>query len=151
MNCYFHEEKVSVGKCDDCGKFLCKQCASKYEPYVLCTPCATKRQKNYKARTERNEKELKKYCGISLGVNVIFIVIGLFFVNYVLKTESSDWPTAIVGFLAFMSFPTVFSLWGKLKDMFKSNSVKVRIRFLDGGTYPLSPYRNQYFPIHRRM
>ncbi len=40
MNCYFHTESVSVAQCTNgCGKYLCKECASKRTP-TICDECA---------------------------------------------------------------------------------------------------------------
>lgn len=50
MKCYYHPEEEAVGQCVDCGKFLCKECASKYKP-VLCDDC-------YETRRRNNELDL---------------------------------------------------------------------------------------------
>lgn len=44
MNCYYHTNRQAVAQCPDCGKGLCKECASKYEK-PICTPCNKKRGK----------------------------------------------------------------------------------------------------------
>ncbi len=129
MNCYFHEEKVSVGKCEDCGKFLCKTCASQYEPYVLCTPCATKRQKVNKSRREKNEKNLKNFCIKSLIADVIFTILGICYVCYD-GISSSEWYIGVAVVLICMAFPTVLRICWNIKEKFKSNRIKIKIRFV---------------------
>lgn len=47
MNCYNHPEKVAVASCVDCGKGLCKECASLYQ-IPICNECNLKRVKNDK-------------------------------------------------------------------------------------------------------
>ena len=39
MNCFNHTDRTAVAQCNQCGKFLCKECASKWKP-VLCDSCA---------------------------------------------------------------------------------------------------------------
>lgn len=45
MNCYYHPSRPAVAQCPDCGKGLCRECASKYEK-PICTECNNKRGKN---------------------------------------------------------------------------------------------------------
>ena len=42
MKCFYHEDREAVSQCVDCGKFLCKECASKYKP-ILCDDCYEER------------------------------------------------------------------------------------------------------------
>ena len=45
MNCYYHPSRPAVAQCPDCGKGLCRECASKYEK-PICPECNNKRGKN---------------------------------------------------------------------------------------------------------
>lgn len=45
MNCYYHPLRPAVAQCPDCGKGLCKECASKYVK-PICKECNDKRGKN---------------------------------------------------------------------------------------------------------
>jgi hypothetical protein len=45
VNCYYHPSRPAVAQCPDCGKGLCRECASKYEK-PICTECNNKRGKN---------------------------------------------------------------------------------------------------------
>lgn len=54
MKCYYHEERDAVATCKNCGKALCKECASKNNP-CMCSECIEK-EKNQKIR----DKEIKR-------------------------------------------------------------------------------------------
>lgn len=45
MNCFYHPDRPAVAQCPDCGKGLCRECASKYEK-PICTECNNKRGKS---------------------------------------------------------------------------------------------------------
>jgi uncharacterized Fe-S cluster-containing radical SAM superfamily protein len=45
MNCFNHPEKTIVATCQDCGKGLCTNCASKYE-IPICVNCNAARISN---------------------------------------------------------------------------------------------------------
>ena len=45
MNCYYHPHRPAVAQCPDCGKGLCRQCASKYK-IPRCEDCNKKRGTN---------------------------------------------------------------------------------------------------------
>ena len=42
MRCYYHPHRYAVAQCPDCGKGLCKECASKYQR-PICKSCNEKR------------------------------------------------------------------------------------------------------------
>ena len=42
MNCYYHPNRRAVAQCPDCGKGLCRECASRYEK-PICMNCNEKR------------------------------------------------------------------------------------------------------------
>lgn len=49
MNCYYHQNRTAVATCQDCGKYLCKECAEKYNKesvshgLILCDACYIER------------------------------------------------------------------------------------------------------------
>lgn len=45
MNCFYHPDRPAVAQCPDCGKGLCRECASKFEK-PICTACNDKRGKS---------------------------------------------------------------------------------------------------------
>jgi hypothetical protein len=47
MNCYNHPEEIAVTKCIDCGKGLCKACATTYKN-PICSECNMVRVQNEK-------------------------------------------------------------------------------------------------------
>lgn len=53
MNCYYHSDAQSVANCTDCGKPLCKKCASNFEQ-PLCKSCVSKRNSNLKSIALKN-------------------------------------------------------------------------------------------------
>lgn len=53
MNCYYHSNRESSAQCTDCGKYLCKTCASHFE-IPLCYDCAKKRNENLKKTAFKN-------------------------------------------------------------------------------------------------
>jgi len=52
MNCYNHPEEVAVASCIDCGKGLCRKCASLYQ-IPICNECNLRRVKNDKGNIIR--------------------------------------------------------------------------------------------------
>jgi hypothetical protein len=52
MNCFNHPEEVAVANCVDCGKGLCKKCASLYQT-PICNECNLKRVKTDKGNLIR--------------------------------------------------------------------------------------------------
>jgi hypothetical protein len=78
MNCFNHPEEAAVASCIDCGKGLCKSCASLYDGFI-CSECNLKRVKSDKG------KNLRVYLpsiilfilgfvfGFSMGVNIRFV------------------------------------------------------------------------------
>ncbi len=73
MNCYNHPEKASVATCIDCGKGLCKECASLYA-LPICNQCNTARVKNDK------NVIMQKYIPSIIGA-----VVGLVFTYFITK------------------------------------------------------------------
>lgn len=67
MKCYYHTDRESVAQCTDCGKALCKQCASHYE-IPLCKDCATNRNGNLKSIAFKN----LAWLGLAFVIAIIF-------------------------------------------------------------------------------
>ena len=66
MRCYYHPHRYAVAQCPDCGKGLCKECASKYQR-PICKSCNEKRGRD----------DLKNYskplfvCTIMFGIGCL--------------------------------------------------------------------------------
>lgn len=45
MNCFYHPDTIIVATCQDCGKGLCKSCASNYT-IPICKQCNSTRKSN---------------------------------------------------------------------------------------------------------
>lgn len=69
MKCYYHPEQEIVATCTECGRGLCKACASKWEP-ILCDDCA-------KLRIDEKRVWLKRSVDWSFGLLIAGVVIGL--------------------------------------------------------------------------
>jgi hypothetical protein len=87
MGCYKHEDRKVVATCKNCGKFMCKECANKYES-KLCEDCESERvaknarqyqqqKDDLKARSKENLKENKKRLIKVAIISIIFAVIGI--------------------------------------------------------------------------
>jgi len=92
MNCFNHPEEVAVASCIDCGKGLCKSCASLYK-MPICNECNEKRAKNEK------QAIFRQYIPSAL-----FFIGGLLFGLKVYK--SNIYLSIVMGYL----FAGVF--WG---------------------------------------
>lgn len=66
MRCYYHPHRYAVAQCPDCGKGLCKECASRYQK-PICKSCNDIRGKN----------EIKDYSK-PLFVCAAMFIIGCF-------------------------------------------------------------------------
>lgn len=62
MNCFYHRETEAAAACNNCGRPLCRHCASLYK-MPLCAECA-------KAEVEALQEDIKKLTvtGIVIGV-----------------------------------------------------------------------------------
>ena len=49
MNCYNHNEEISVAQCQDCRKGLCRNCSKKFS-LPICTVCNSIRIQNEKSQ-----------------------------------------------------------------------------------------------------
>lgn len=71
MNCFNHTDQPAVAQCQNCGKFLCKECATKYQPAILCDDCAGEiyqAQQEEEQKKEISEQKLSK-------LSIIFFVL----------------------------------------------------------------------------
>ena len=66
MNCYHHEKEEAVAQCRNCGKFLCRRCASLYN-MPLCAECARTEQ-------EALREDLKKRIGIGVAIGIVTLI-----------------------------------------------------------------------------
>lgn len=88
MGCYEHPERTVVATCTKCGKFMCKECAEKYQS-KLCHTCEKERVENEKAQAKQEEKQIKDNAKFNVDItkkqltgviikSVIFGAIGVF-------------------------------------------------------------------------
>lgn len=69
MRCYYHPHRYAVAQCPDCGKGLCKECASKFKK-PICREC----------NKQRGKDDIKSYAK-PLVVCFIMFIIGYLFGN----------------------------------------------------------------------
>ncbi|MDR0468274.1 MAG: hypothetical protein LBG67_05425 [Campylobacteraceae bacterium] len=70
MNCYNHPETAAVATCADCGKSLCKECASLYTT-PICSECNLERAKS-------NKRSAIMSCFSSVAIFVAVFAFVLF-------------------------------------------------------------------------
>jgi hypothetical protein len=63
MNCYYHPWRAAVAQCPDCGKGLCRQCATQYRK-PICPDC----------NKSRGRGEAKRYIKPLVICAVLFLV-----------------------------------------------------------------------------
>jgi len=89
MKFYYHEKKNSVATCQNCGKGLCKECASKTTP-CMCDDCI----KLYELQKQEEKKKKKEEALIDTTSEFIVAIIkGVLFVvamNIISKGFESD-------------------------------------------------------------
>lgn len=69
MKCYYHPDREIVATCTECGKGLCKECASKWEP-CLCNDCAGE-------RLQSKRQTLKHSIMLGVVITIVGIVWGI--------------------------------------------------------------------------
>lgn len=122
MKCYFHEDKEAVGRCQDCGRYLCRECAAKYEPRILCDLCAEQRRKTHEERTKVGFEEVEKYCIKGLIVSGIALVFGLIFAVSLMvfamsiERDFTVFLSGIISLCGIFSYPVLFSVWDRKSE-----------------------------------
>ena len=98
MNCYYHPDRPAVAQCPDCGKGLCRECASKFEK-PICPECNGKRGKD----------DIKTYSKPLIVCAICFVV------GCLIGKGFGDTPF-IMGYI----FTCIFGGWS-IVDMFFRN------------------------------
>lgn len=91
MNCFYHEEVPAVAPCSSCGKFLCKECATKYTP-ILCGDCAAELYREQQVQEHKKEMSEDKRFKLAIILGVIDIVAN----TVLLLANGAFSPLAIV-------------------------------------------------------
>lgn len=119
MNCFNHTDQPAVAQCQTCGKFLCKECATKYQPAILCDGCASEVYQAQQREEERKEVSEQRLSKISI----------IFFVLNFLVYSTSLLPA--IGVLALI--PTLISsiMWAGLPyGWVKLSELKEKLHFI---------------------
>jgi len=97
MNCFNHPEEVAVASCIDCGKGLCRNCASLYQ-MPICNECNLKRVKNDKGNIIRVylPSIVLFAAGLGIGISNGDFQMG-FLLGYIFA--GTPWGWKIVTFL----------------------------------------------------
>lgn len=69
MRCYYHPDREIVATCTECGKGLCKECASKWDP-ILCEDCA-------RERIADKRVALRRSISAGIVITAIGLVVGI--------------------------------------------------------------------------
>ncbi len=77
MKCFYHNDRDAVAQCSECGKFLCSDCAEKWEP-PLCPSCG-------KSISSYNRSS----AAASLILTVILLVLGGLFTGFMYFSTDS--------------------------------------------------------------
>ncbi len=67
MKCYHHPDRDAVAVCTECGRGLCKECASFYAK-PLCSECAV-------SKALRIKQNLEKACLLFAALTVMFLIV----------------------------------------------------------------------------
>lgn len=67
MKCYHHPDRDAVAACTECGRGLCKECASFYAR-PLCSECAVSKALQIK-------QNLEKACLLFAALTVVFLIV----------------------------------------------------------------------------
>lgn len=69
MRCYYHPDREIVATCTECGKGLCKECASKWDP-ILCEDCA-------RERIADKRVALRRSISAGIVITALGLVVGI--------------------------------------------------------------------------
>ena len=98
MKCYYHEDRDAVATCQNCGKGLCKECASKHIP-CYCPDCWNRMQEQRKIEREasrtlaqeqmehRKLTEINYYKKKNNEILICMLIGGLLFISYILMRK----------------------------------------------------------------
>lgn len=104
MHCYSHQDKVAICLCGNCLKGLCRDCATSYKHYTVCSDIcqddlAKREELSKRAQAIYNIGGAKGLQSIS-WLSLIFIVLGSIFIF---------WGSSEL-YLEGFSFPSLLSL-----------------------------------------
>ncbi len=114
MGCYEHPDKTVVATCPKCGKFMCKECAEKYES-KLCQSCEEARVKEQKENLKNNSKNYFKSTKKQLTGIIIKSVI-LAIIGFSLGGGTNEIETSLICAYLFAAFPWGWKIIKQLID-----------------------------------
>lgn len=106
MNCFNHEDKSAVGQCIDCGKFLCKECSSKYD-IIICDECYQKRIALQHQQEIQQQEEYNQAIS-NTKKDIIFRLVKSVVIFLVVLLITSSWFESIGSKILFAYFVAGF-------------------------------------------
>lgn len=131
MKCFYHEDREAVGTCQECGKSLCKECASKYTP-VTCEDChvaivARARNEREKAKQDAlidSKSEIIKAIVIGIISSAIFVGFTYF------VAQERDVKTLLYWAFWGLGFPWGWSLISRIIPTFYGSSDNIMLALI---------------------
>ncbi|MCC8069633.1 MAG: hypothetical protein LIO71_07785 [Ruminococcus sp.] len=124
MNCFYHEDRPVVGQCVDCGKFLCKECSSKYDT-IICDECYQKRvalQHQEEEEYHQTVSDAKKEIVLRLVKSVVIFLVALLI--------TSSWFESVGGKMFFAYFVAGFPYGLKAYNSLERSIRNVIIKYI---------------------
>ena len=106
MNCYYHPSRPAVAQCPDCGKGLCRECASAYVK-PICRDC----------NRQRAGHERASYIRTLVGC-IVFFIIGCVIGN---KTGE---PPVLIGYV----LACLYGGWSSVERLFANIFIMLDLR-----------------------
>lgn len=106
MNCYYHPHRRAVAQCPDCGKGLCKDCASQYQQ-PICSECNNKRSRE----------------GLKAYITPLIVCLLLFALGYIVGSSFGESPF-IMGYI----FTCIYGGWSIVGMIFSNIFVSMNIQ-----------------------
>ena len=143
MNCFNHTDRAAVAQCSQCGKFLCKECASHRTP-IICDECVNAMQQNYEAQVqaevekkEASEKTLFTISAVFAIIDIVFTLIpSLLSLNITLIIFSA------IGTVLWSGLP--FG-WARLSELRNKMNVILVLPLLGWAIYFIVKYTIAFF------
>lgn len=108
MNCFYHIMVPAVAQCRNCGKFLCRECATRYSD-MICEDCA------YAMRDQEHRRIVRR----NLWTIGTFITVALFAASALYETGTFQyfWQIVIGALEAGFFFAGIPFGWHALRNI----------------------------------
>lgn len=72
-SCFFHQKKLAVSHCSECGRFLCSLCELNIEGRILCPICLEKLDQEKRLKTFTNQVTFWDSITVSMAIMPMLI------------------------------------------------------------------------------